>query len=269
MQVLIPFSGGVNSTFALWRWLSETDHEITAVYAQEKWQDVLRETGREAREKEAADKMAAWLKDNVRDFEYEVVDWPIGYSEKQTPIREGGSSTMDEGIMEPRYHGYKKLIDDKSPDGIVTGISLENTAADTHPRYRALFETDGVDIYFAGSRELTPISKGDAFDYDALAADMMGRYEQLGELPDELVALMESKCPERHDPRVDSSNLCMACLYEIVHEEVTDKTGKELDEAFARHGSYGKWRNEIDLETYVYRGNPQKLALELLGIEAD
>ena len=37
MKVLIPFSSGVNSTYALHRWLTETDHDIVAIYALESW----------------------------------------------------------------------------------------------------------------------------------------------------------------------------------------------------------------------------------------
>ena len=47
MKVLIPYSGGVNSIYALWRWLVETDHEIVAVYASEKWDKALERAPRE------------------------------------------------------------------------------------------------------------------------------------------------------------------------------------------------------------------------------
>ena len=38
MKMLIPFSGGVNSTYAMWRWLTETDCEIVARYATEEFE---------------------------------------------------------------------------------------------------------------------------------------------------------------------------------------------------------------------------------------
>ena len=31
MKILIPFSGGINSTYSLYRWLTETDNDIIAI----------------------------------------------------------------------------------------------------------------------------------------------------------------------------------------------------------------------------------------------
>ena len=38
MKILIPFSGGINSTYTMWRWLTETDCEIVARYAVEEFE---------------------------------------------------------------------------------------------------------------------------------------------------------------------------------------------------------------------------------------
>lgn len=61
MKILIPFSGGVNSTYALWRWLSDTDHEITAICAEEQWSDTPNNE----------ESVVVWLRDNIRNFEFE------------------------------------------------------------------------------------------------------------------------------------------------------------------------------------------------------
>ena len=145
-----------------------------AVYAAETWQDAVVEQGREGRERVAADAIAAWLSDNVRSFRYEVTQWASRYTAKQAPIREGFAATVDIGILEPRYAGYKALIDAHTPDGIVLGVSLENTATDNHDRLRGVFETEGVDVYLAGCPTLDPVAKGAAFDYDVVAATMGG-----------------------------------------------------------------------------------------------
>ena len=39
MKILIPFSGGVNSTYSLYRWLSETDADIISLYGVDQWYD--------------------------------------------------------------------------------------------------------------------------------------------------------------------------------------------------------------------------------------
>lgn len=257
MKILIPFSGGVNSTYALWRWLSETDHKITAVCAEEQWSD----------KPNNEESVVVWLRDNIRSFEFEKIQWPVNYISKQESLRTGFRNTTDMGMLEPRYHGYKKLINDKNPDGIVIGISLENTATDNYERLRSLFETAGVDNYFAGSRELIPIAQGKDFNDDMVSADLMGRFEQWEKMPSELVKLIPGKCNPRHDPH-DISHRCMSCLYESVREKRTDLSGAELDSIFAKYGSYGKWRSEADPKTYAYRGQPHNKALELLGINS-
>ena len=37
MRILIPFSGGINSTYSLYRWLTETDDDIIVRYAIDTW----------------------------------------------------------------------------------------------------------------------------------------------------------------------------------------------------------------------------------------
>lgn len=267
-RIVIPFSGGVNSTYALWRWLSHTSDDIVAVYAEETWQDQLVEQGREERERVAADAIAAWLSDNVRNFTYEVTQWPFDYTAKQAPIREGFAATVDIGILEPRYAGYKSLVDEHTPDGIVLGVCLENTATDNHDNLRGIFETDGVDVFLAGCPTLDPVATGAAFDYDAVAATMIGRFQQYEELPDAVVDLIAAKTSTHPDPQAtDGSAVAnMSCLYEDVRAARTDMTGAEIDAAFGEHGKYGQWRHLADPLTYTYRGNPQQKALELLDI---
>lgn len=120
--------------------------------------------------KNGADAVVAWLKSNVRDFTYETVTWPMSYTENFQPIREGFSWHMDVGHLEPRYHGLKQLIDSRSPDGVVVGMSLENTSHDCgYGVFRSHIETEGVDIYFAGSRDFSPVPKGASFNWDVVA----------------------------------------------------------------------------------------------------
>lgn len=265
MKVLIPYSGGVNSVYALWRWLNETDHEIVAVYASEKWDAALK---RAPREEAAADQIAAWLRD-VRAFEYRKIEWPVPYRADIQPLRSGFTNTWDQGAVEPRYHGYAALLDAEEFDGIVTGYSLENTAVDSYANLRNIFERPSVNCYLAGSPVLeTVIAQGADLDFDAVCATLIGRFEQFENLPADLAALIVSKCEVRHDPVAmdGSAALCMSCLYDQCREDVA-MSGADLDAAFAQYGSYGKWRSEADPETYTYRGRSQLKALELLGIE--
>ena len=144
-NILIPFSGGINSTYALWNWLSNTSHTITSVYSEEDWvvEKFADGTAKNAAQKSSADAIISWLKSNVRDFTHETTTWPTAYSKNLQPIREGFDMYVDVGLIEPRYKGYQQLIESKSPDGIVVGISVENTSTDTHNRFRSLIEVLG------------------------------------------------------------------------------------------------------------------------------
>jgi len=264
-KVLIPFSGGVNSTYALYKFLAETSHDITAVYAKESWVNVSHDPQRQSREKQTAETIVSWLKSNVRDFTFEIKsDWPVVFEDLR-PIRAGFSSTLDYGILHARYQGYSKIIDEYTPDIFVPGVSLENTCIDQIPLFHKYFSRDGMQVIFGGSRTLDPIEY--PIDWDAVSATLSGRFEQFEALPTALSELIETHCPTIHDPRVNDVEFhCLRCLYHLAYTEL-DYTGKELDDIFAKHGSYGAWRNEADPEEYVYRGAPQYKVIELLGLE--
>ncbi len=257
-KVLIPFSGGVNSTYALWKWLSQTDHDITALFAEEDWiTKKLDDPNRHARENEAVDQMAAWLKSNVRDFSLTKTTWS-GYEKNERPLRVGFTNTHDFGIFDTRYRGYAAAINEHSPDKIVLGRSLENTSIDGYDHGRLKIEGE-IDIHFAGSRDFDPIAQGDDFNYTNLV-NMSGRFEQLDALPTALKEMIPPKCSEYH------SLYCHNCAYDRVYKE-SGKTGAELDQIMAEHGSYGRWRDEADPKTYQYRGIMQHKVIELLGAD--
>jgi hypothetical protein len=262
-KALIPFSGGVNSTYALWRWLVETDHEIVASYAEEGWlaAKIGDDPWRCSRETTAVEKMVTWLKENVRDFTFEKTDvWP-DYVENEQPIRDGFTNTRDYGIIAARYQGYSNLIDAHTPDIFVPGISLENTATDCEPTYRHLYLRDGMAVHYAGARNREAIS--DDFDYNAIAATLVGRFEQLDALPNDLRALI---APKSDDPWSDDDWGKLTKGYERVYEQ-SDMTGAGLDAVFAEHGAYGQWRGEADPATYVYRGAWGVKIAEILEID--
>ena len=265
-KVLIPFSGGINSTYALYKFLAETSHDITAVYAKESWVNVSHDPQRQSREKQTAETIVSWLKSNVRDFTFEIKsDWPTAFNDVR-PIRAGFTKTYNYGICVARYKGYAELIETHNPDMFVIGNSVENTATDAQPECHHLYWKDGLTVVYAGTPDLTPTLK-EPYDYDTVAASLIGRFEQFEALPTALSELIETHCPTIHDPRVNDVEFhCLRCLYHLAHTEL-DYTGKELDDMFAKHGSYGAWRNEADPETYVYRGAPQYKVIELLGLE--
>jgi hypothetical protein len=123
-----------------------------------------------------------------------------------------------------------------------------------------------VDIYLAGSRDFSPVPKGDSFSWDVVAPPLSGRFEQWAALPNELSALIPASCPVFHDPRTYTGSACLSCHYLAVRDEVTDKTPAEIDAVFAEEGCYGQWRGNADPGSYIYRGNPILIARNLLKL---
>jgi hypothetical protein len=261
MKVLIPFSGGVNSTFALHRWLAETDHEIVSVYGIESWVGTNGDNWRQSRETTAVRNMVEWLKENCREFTFEQKDdWPVVVEDMQ-PIRVGFTETRNYGIVSARYQGYSDIIAAHEPDIFVPGVSLENTATDCEPSLRHLYLRDGMQVVYGGSRTLDAITE--PLDYDAVASTLMGRFEQLESIPSDIKALMAIKCDRDHEPGYEFT--CLSCGYEKTREALSEMTGAEVDEMFAEHGQYGPYRDQADPATYKYRGFPYKKFAEIIG----
>ena len=261
-KVLIPFSSGINSTYALFKFLSETDHEVIATYAKESWVGHAQDPWRQSRETRSVEDKVNWLKSNVRDFTFETnTDWPV-VTEDIRPVREGFTQTHDYGIVKARYEGFNNLIQAHDPDIFVHGLSLENTATDCDPVYKDLYWRDGVRVVYAGSRDLQPTSR-DA-DYNTVAATFCGRFEQLESIPTALQDLTAPKCEVDHPPGMEWT--CLIHGFELSRKALSHLSGREVDEIFAEYGKYGAYRSEADPETYKYRNNPQKKFAEILGV---
>jgi hypothetical protein len=248
MKILIPFSGGVNSTYTMWRWLTETDYEIVARYAIEEYEND--DTNDAAIEK--LKDIVVFLKSETRDFVFEEINWTTTYEEDRVPIREGFKTTYNVGALRPKYETYPLWIKETGVDAISIGISLENTALDCgYFHLHKLFEDTGVDTYLAGSPKLEPVPQGDNFDWDNISKKITGRFEQYDFLPDELKVLSR-----RCHPSTCKKRQCRDCAYWRTYERFVSegKTGRDFDLYCAKHGSYGPWRHEADPKTYVYRG---------------
>ena len=248
MKIVIPFSGGVNSTYSLYRWLSETDADVLAYHSIDRWES--EEVNVE--EFKRLEKVKDFLQ-QIRDFDFQTSEWPSKYVEQRIPIRPGFTKGLyDIGTLRPRYDGYIKWCVESNADAISIGLSLENTAMDCgYNTLRSVVEQDGVDIYLAGMPDLTPVAKGADFDWEEVSRNMIGRFEQYESLPEEL-----QKLTQRHNMSTCDDVHCRSCQYQRSYEKfVSDgKTGRDLDLFCAKHGCYGPWRDQADPKTYMYRG---------------
>ena len=249
MKILIPFSGGINSTYSLYRWLTETEDQVVVRTAVDQWYDDKHNDI----ELDRARQIVLYLKSTIRDFEFELTEWPSNYVKEEHPIRPGFKLGMwDVGKVRPRYEGFYQWIKETNVDGFSFGLSLENTAMDCgYNTLRSVVEQDGVDIYLAGMPDLTPVAKGADFDWEEVSRNMIGRFEQYESLPEEL-----QKLTQRHNMSTCDDVHCRSCQYQRSYEKfVSDgKTGRDLDLFCAKHGCYGPWRDQADPKTYLYRG---------------
>ena len=260
MKILIPFSGGVNSTYSLYRWLTETDADIFVRYGVDRFENDNFNAG----ELERVQNVSHFLRKECRDFNLEMSEFPKQYVEEQIPIRWGFTKgKYNIGSLRPRYAGYINWGFETGADGISIGICLENTATQGYEvsRRESGIENIGVDIYLGGVKELTPVEIGDDFNYHAVAKEMTGRFEQYEFLPKELQDL----CVRYNSESRNGREMAYWRTYKIFVEE--GKTGRDFDLYCAKHGSYGPWRHEADPETYMYRGRGEDGNLHYLLYE--
>ena len=114
MKIIIPFSGGVNSTYSLYRWLSETDADVLAYHSIDRWES----EEANVEEFKRLEKVKDFLQ-QIRDFDFQTSEWPSKYVEQRIPIRPGFTNgTYDIGILRPRYDGYAKWCVESNADAI-------------------------------------------------------------------------------------------------------------------------------------------------------
>ncbi len=179
--------------------------------------------GRNDREKVNAQNIADCITSNVRSVDFEIrtnthpyYNWPRG-------IRAPNFIQQhDTGPVRQRYKYYKDILDEFNLDIFATGLSVENTSTDCHPYHKVEYD-DARLIQYAGVRELNPTTTADV-DYNALAAVMSGRFEQLEALPDALKAMSFMHCAQDH-----GKYGCSSCGYHAVLAERPD-SGRQLDE---------------------------------------
>lgn len=250
MKILIPFTGGINSTYAMHKWLTETDHQIFAKYGYDTWLS-QEKTDLEV---ERINLSVAWLRENCRDFDFEIRDFSDEYVQDMQPIRPGFTKgKWDQGKVICRYRGFRKWADEVGAEAAVLGLSVENTSMDCGFNvHRTEIEQTGFEIYLS-SLNFDPCPSGADFDWDEIAARMTGRFEQFDALPSPLQTL-SVRCSLADTGDDDIWDLSTAYLRGYQQFIADGKTGRDFDRYCAEKGSYGPWRSEADPAEYMYRG---------------
>lgn len=243
MKILIPASGGVNSAYTLHQFLSFTDHQIVALHFTEGYDNAPNENAE-------FNAVCDWLSSNVRSFERCYLTLPkINHADDMRPVRAGFEKELSYSFAVARYENYAVQIAAHNADAIALGISLENTATDRHPVLIGQVYDTGAAVYLPSISITEPVAE--SADYDTLAAQMTGRFEQLEALPEALLSLLTS-C----DVNTCTDIWCLRCAYQrgYMHFVAKGLTGRDFDRWCAEKGSYGEWRSEADPAEYVWRG---------------
>ena len=267
-NAVVMFSGGSNSTYALWRWLVETDHNITAIRGRIQETDIGGVT--EEDESSRAAEIVNWLKTNVRDFDFETVDFPA-YASELGPLRPNFAAVFNYGFLRPRYTYVAQMIADRQPDIVVIGLSVENTSHWGWPYFQSLVENPAVDFYFAGSPDLTvPLPQGDDYSHSEMGKILTGKCFQYSQIPDEIKPLCRNWRGEEDNPR----DLQML-IWKAIDQWLSDgKDPAEFDRYCAELGHYGPYCDRADPEVALYRsaryasdGYVNNYLADLAGIE--
>lgn len=243
MKILIPASGGVNSAYSLHQFLSNTDHEIVALHFTEGYDGA-------PNERTEFDAICDWLETNVRTFERSYVTLPsINHADDMRPVRAGFAEDITYAFATARYENYVTQIAAHEADAIAIGISVENTATDRHPILIDQVYDTGAAVYLPSISITEPVAAD--VDYDTIAAQMSGRFEQLEALPLALRALITT-C----DVDTCTDIWCLRCAYQRGYNQyvANGQTGRDFDLWCAEQGDYGQWRSEADPAKYKWRG---------------
>lgn len=246
MKILIPFSGGVNSTYAAWWFAANTSHEIVVRFLRE-----ANFTDADNSDKENhAIAVATWLRANVREFEFSAVGATVGYTKKLVPVRVGFQKLTDLGIRIARHAEIAVWCNEGDFDAVVYGRSLENTTTDSAIYIRDMFADVAIPVMWSGWPTMGEIIPSD-FDFDVVAATLTGKWEQYEQLPTALQPIVLSDHAECTD------HWCLRCAYRrgYNHYVTNGLTGRDFDMWCAEKGSYGKWRSAADPAEYTWRGN--------------
>ena len=236
MRVLVPYSGlGTNSTYGMYRWLTETDYEVVAMFL-----DVYYSSDEyTAFEREHFYRGVKWFKDNIRDFKTIEKKCEQVYPDSYEPVRENFTLNMETGS----YKNMRKVYIDTAKEYKVDFLSSGKSGEDSN----------------GSLSKAVSISKGSGYDYihpswsltepvtlenrDQAIKEMSAKWSQREKLPQELRNII-TDCTCKGD-----KGICYFCL-DLLLNEVRPETGQELDDVILEKLCAGKFRHLADPKTF-------------------
>ena len=136
---ILNFNGGLDSTYVLWKTLSQTDEEVTALtfkFSGDNQSPATVRLGEDHQDVKLTivDSMANWLKTNVRSFNHVVIDFDPSYLDDAVSFEDATFKKTTE-IYLVKYgiqNGFDKIISSFEKDN--DGFSAASTTFDVDKR---------------------------------------------------------------------------------------------------------------------------------------
>ena len=236
MRVLVPYSGlGTNSTYGMYRWLTETDYEVVAMFL-----DIYYSSDEyTAFEREHFYRGVKWFKDNIRDFKTIEKKCEQVYPDAYEPVRENFTLNMETGSI----RNFTKVYMDTAKEYKVNFISSGKSGEDSNGSLtKAVFISKELGYNFIHpSWSLTePVTLENR---DQAIKEMSAKWSQREKLPQELRNII-TDCTCKGDKEV-----CYFCT-DLLLNEVRPETGQELDDVILEKLCAGKFRHLADPKTF-------------------
>ena len=236
MRVLVPYSGlGTNSTYGMYRWLTETDYEVVAMFL-----DMYYSSDEyTAFEREHFYRGVKWFKDNIRDFETIEKKCEQVYPDAYEPVRENFTLNMETGSI----RNFTKVYMDTAKEYKVNFISSGKSGEDSNGSLtKAVFISKELGYNFIHpSWSLTePVTLENR---DQAIKEMSAKWSQREKLPQELRNII-TDCTCKGD-----KGICYFCT-DLLLNEVRPETGQELDDVILEKLCAGKFRHLADPKTF-------------------
>ena len=258
MKIVIPYSGsGTNGAYALWKFLSETDHEVFALHMNVAW----RPDDERLHERTQFDKGVAWLKANTRDFDVAYKNCSNRFDFPDIPLRPNFKTMVGISKMSSVWQTALDHAVEVGADAVATGTSAESTATDrTVVMQKKTFwssERNPTDIkVFWPCWSMDEVVTEDL--WPRVCSEFTGRWSQRELMPEGLRNIvMECKCK-------GGTVGCSRCFDFLVHE-LAEESGSALDERFLKAIHAGKYRDLADPETEMFLNNFKWALAEELG----
>ena len=275
MRVLIPYSGsGTNSTYSMYRLLSETDHEVVSLhlnmyYSSDEYS---------AWEREHFYKGVKWFKDNIRDFKaVEGVCSQI-YPVDIKPLRKGFTCTFDNSIQNNRRETYVKYAKEFDIDLLVSGRGAEDATDTSAENVMTKDIKDNEVSHTVLTNNIVGASNLEASGYDfiipawsltkrltldnaaQLSEEITAKWSQREKLPQELRNII-TNC------RCKGKQINCYWCNDLLINEVRPETGRKLDDIVLKALEVSRFSHLANPKTWDNHINRNDRYKKVLGFD--